>query len=370
METGRLKRAINELRLDSLSTGNSVAFPVLSDSMAPLLMKGDDIHVKKVAPDEIGLLDIIVWNPLKNADAIPRSYVAHRVVMRRKNGSYITKGDLNIFWDSDAVPFGSIIGKVVCVDKHRWGGRVRLDSCVGMLFNLSCWWGCVLITPGIAVLRSLRAFLANMLSVFPFRKFSAGMIDYSSCGISSDDWQRAVGFFRGWHKDRHFSSIGDVLIQNNYSEEALGLLRQGMAVTGVDPAKMVSARHTFDLLIAARLLNRLPARQLRLDFLRSVFVSLKPGGILFLNLVNPQKDWGERLYTGPLHAVFALLWNKRCKGTMSDELFLHQRFMRHSYTVSDLRGELRDSGWNTIVLSVDGPVINGIAIKEGSGKES
>lgn len=363
METGQLKRAINELRLESLDAGNVVMFPVLSDSMAPLLSADDDIGVRKVRRDEIGSFDIIVWNPLTNRDALPRSYIAHRVVMRRRNGDYLTKGDLNVRCDKDPVPFDAVVGKVISVEKKRWGRTVRLDSFPGLFLNALCWGVAMLSSLSLTFLQASVSFLSRLVPELTRRDPAEAMIDRSSFDVPVAGWQRSVEDFRAWYRGGHFSSIGDVLIRHNHSEEAMGLSRRGTAVQGLDPASIQPAGFSFDLVIAARVLNCIPVRSMRRELLKNIYASLTPGGTFFLSVVNPQRDWVERWYADPLRALLSLLLGKFYAGPAAGDLMVRHQFIRHAYSLSGLRKELREAGWHDISLTIDGPVIHGVALK-------
>ncbi|MDD4831614.1 MAG: signal peptidase I [Bacilli bacterium] len=93
---------LNIMKKDYTNFMSYSIFKVISDSMAPTIVKNDVIIVK--INDEIKKGDIITYK-LKD------DFITHRVV-DIKNNEYITRGDSNNVGDSP-IPKEKIVGKVV-----------------------------------------------------------------------------------------------------------------------------------------------------------------------------------------------------------------------------------------------------------------
>jgi signal peptidase I len=89
-----LANTTNELIDDHLRIGHRVRFVITTPSMLPMLAPGDQVIVSPIAPDELRVGDIIVWQ----AD---NTWLAHRLIERRAlEACIITKGDNHPFADA------------------------------------------------------------------------------------------------------------------------------------------------------------------------------------------------------------------------------------------------------------------------------
>jgi hypothetical protein len=91
-----------------LRAGESVRFQATGRSMAPAIVDGDVLKVTPVEPREIGLGDVILY---------PGAWglLAHRVVARLEDGSFLAQGDA-IGSDREEVAPDRILGRVAAVN--------------------------------------------------------------------------------------------------------------------------------------------------------------------------------------------------------------------------------------------------------------
>ena len=78
---------------------------ISSNSMWPILKQGDIIFIKNIAPEDIKVDDVIVWQQEE------RGFVIHRVV-KIKEDAIITRGDANTAEDPP-VAFEKVVGKML-----------------------------------------------------------------------------------------------------------------------------------------------------------------------------------------------------------------------------------------------------------------
>lgn len=84
-------------------------FNIISESMVPTFEKNDVVVVKRCAPEELQVGDIIIFNHDDRT-------ISHRIIRIAKdvgNISFITKGDNNEVADVDPVKGTDVYGKVV-----------------------------------------------------------------------------------------------------------------------------------------------------------------------------------------------------------------------------------------------------------------
>ena len=83
-------------------------FNIISESMVPTFEKNDVVVVKRCAPEELQVGDIITFNHDDRT-------ISHRIIRISRDGniSFITKGDNNEVADVDPVKGTDVYGKVV-----------------------------------------------------------------------------------------------------------------------------------------------------------------------------------------------------------------------------------------------------------------
>lgn len=97
---------------------------VTSESMEPILYRGDLLVVQARAPDQIRLGDIIVY---RDTEFHPETSIVHRVVeIVNVNGTYFyyTKGDANPVRDDGYRTYDEVVGAMVLT--IPWIGNVSL----------------------------------------------------------------------------------------------------------------------------------------------------------------------------------------------------------------------------------------------------
>ena len=90
-----------------LPKGTEFMSEVFSDSMAPLLQRGDYIVVKKIPFSQIKIGDVVAMY-LKKLD----ESVVHRIVGKKNSQEYMTRGDNNYFYDNWVLNKNNYLGLV------------------------------------------------------------------------------------------------------------------------------------------------------------------------------------------------------------------------------------------------------------------
>jgi hypothetical protein len=124
-------RRLADLSVELLRQGHSVRFRASGGSMHPTIRPGEHITVVPVAPSDLGLADIILYQARKGI-------LAHRVVGSRRGGgglrAFIVRGDASESCDAPVGP-AQILGKVVLVE--RAGRRIALGTPRVKFFHLA-----------------------------------------------------------------------------------------------------------------------------------------------------------------------------------------------------------------------------------------
>ncbi|MHB9155271.1 MAG: signal peptidase I [Endomicrobiales bacterium] len=362
MEKAKLKYAVNKLREESLARGGRTALKVLSGSMAPLISAGDEIRIRKVRREEIRVFDIIVWNPSVKREFAPRSYVVHRVLSKEgREGAprYKTKGDRCLAADKKTVSFEEVLGKVVLVTKAGTGITIRIDTFPGKCFSCAS----ALFSMGVTVISWLLNGLIRVISAtFPEGRSpspAGAMLPCSAYGIEPESWTACLDIFSRWETGLPKTAVADYQIDDNYSEEAVSLIRRGIHVRGVRPED----KDSFDLVISARVLNCIPSGTARAEALKTMRGALKTGGRLILVIVNHERGLIEKYYSDRLRRVYPVVFGRSYAGPAAGDAVVNGCFIRHNYEPEQLQRELQRSGFSGIEITVQGPVLGALAVK-------
>jgi hypothetical protein len=101
------------LAVQSLRRGTTLRLRARGASMLPFLLDGDVLVVRPAAAAEIGIGDVICYEPPAGGLCL------HRVVAREKRG-FVTRGDALAYVET--VPDAAVLGVVTAVERR---GRVR-----------------------------------------------------------------------------------------------------------------------------------------------------------------------------------------------------------------------------------------------------
>lgn len=122
---------IHNLFKKQLSKNGSIWMIVKSESMTPMINKGESVEVHSENEYEVG--DIVVYRPLRR-----EYYIVHRIIRITKKRTYLLKGDCNYMYDEE-VEESRILGKVISVKSNNDEYGFSIDS-QRLLGNLSFMW--------------------------------------------------------------------------------------------------------------------------------------------------------------------------------------------------------------------------------------
>jgi len=108
---------LDALAAQSLRRGNPLRLRARGGSMLPFFLDGDDVVVRPVAAAEVGIGDVICYEPPSGGLCL------HRVIGRDERG-FVTRGDALAY--AEIVPAHALLGLVSA--RERGGRRVALDT--------------------------------------------------------------------------------------------------------------------------------------------------------------------------------------------------------------------------------------------------
>ena len=105
-KASNLHPVVAEMLEADLNIGNTIQFKVVSNSMGPLILRGDYVIAQKEKLSEIKRGELVL---IQRRD----DFLTHRLIMKSSN-NWLAKGDNNLFPDSPAKS-DVIIGRILMV---------------------------------------------------------------------------------------------------------------------------------------------------------------------------------------------------------------------------------------------------------------
>lgn len=128
---GEEQSIVAEMLRESLQYGASPSLTVVSNSMSPLLRRGDQVVLSSVGPRQIEAGQIITFVTADGRRLLKTHRVAGLVTDHRKS-TFATFGDRSLLFDPP-VAVEDVIGQVVC--RRRNGHSLDLNSGRGAWLN-------------------------------------------------------------------------------------------------------------------------------------------------------------------------------------------------------------------------------------------
>jgi hypothetical protein len=120
-----------DLTQKMLREGDAVLIPTRGESMSPLISGGCRLRVEPVAPHDLRLGDVILYQA-------GGALVAHRLMAKRQRQGrlhLITKGDTISWRFREEVDPDQVLGRVTAV-RRRNGREIRIDAGWGRILSL------------------------------------------------------------------------------------------------------------------------------------------------------------------------------------------------------------------------------------------
>ncbi len=371
MDTLKLRRAAEELRQESYEQGNPLRYRIISGSMRPLIFPGDDVMVRRTAPSEITVGDIIAWKRTGSPSPYP---VAHRVIAHAfKNGRrfFRTKGDFNIRPDRPLIAEDDILGRVVAVSKARPAVEIPLERGWGKLLGLAAFAIALPVAPAWSLMRRAAAICAALpAAVLPERacRFDGRrqLIRYHA-GVSPERWsEKNRRMERILKAATETAAVGDIQPGGGFSEEAMILLRRGLRVQSIPiPAagRDPRFRNAFDWLILAGVLDIFPAGKPRRMLLEAAYDYLKPGGRLALSAVTVRRGRMRQSLVDAKRRFYGSLPGIPYGGPLAGDLVRGGCFLRRSVTRDEAAAMTAGIGFLPGEINDDNGILTMVAMK-------
>gem|GEM_PF-5454252 len=216
---------------------DKLVFEVVSNSMSPLIKKGDRVAIEKYTKDTtVRTGDIVAFKSINS-----QTPTIHRVIKIAKYGdiiSYVTKGDANPKQDEGLLFAENIIGSLERIIKPK--GTIELNSPRGKVLNKLSYWS------------KIRHFnLKTALFGTPLIENESFTLSAQCLNTPFEIWERSVDINMSIINTLNFRTALD--ISGRYSQEALLLGRLKSIKIETD----CSLNAKFGLVLCTRIVNAL-----------------------------------------------------------------------------------------------------------------
>ncbi len=327
-----------EIAKKLIEQSNNRIFTVISDSMSPLIRKGDRIICNAVDIDKIKKYSLIAFNNDLNNKSVP---TVHRVIkiLKTTNGIALkTKGDLNPICDKTYVTRDSLIGIVSKITGD--GKTISFDSFSGKTLSILLYFISNFNNYfKLIMLKSKKIFnIFIMPEKQPDYKNDLKII-HQSILINTRDWTNTAKINTDLLK--HFinkeTEICDISFDCGYCEESFHFIRQNFKIECMKISSVTASDKKYDIVICSKVLNLAENKQKRQEIYGFIKQILKKDGYILLSYINKKNNFMISLK----RQIFSL--SKIYNGPKKDDLIYNGFFVMKHLNGKNIKKELADN---------------------------
>jgi len=323
-----------EIAKKLIEQSNNRIFTVISDSMSPLILKGDNIICNAVDIDKIKKYSLIAFHNDLHNKTVP---TVHRVIkiLKTTNGIALkTKGDLNSICDKTSVTRDSLIGVVSKITGD--GKTISLDSCYGKTLSIFLYF--------ISNFNNYFKFITSKLKILfmpekePDYKNNLQII-HQSILINTRDWTNTAKINIDLLKQfiNKETEICDISFDGGYCEESFNFIRHGLKVDCNKISSFIPSDKKYDIVICSKVLNLAENKQKRQEIYGFIKQILKKDGYVLLSYINKKNNFIISLK----RQIFSL--SKIYKGPKKDDLIYNGFFVMKYLNGKNIKKELAEN---------------------------
>lgn len=320
-----------------IEKNNTQTYTVISNSMRPLILKNDKILCIKPENANIQKYSLIAFHTGKE---LSRVATIHRVikVFREKDSVYFrTKGDNNLCFDKDFVPFDQIIGVVHEILKKNY--TLCLNKSYGRLISLSMYFFS-------NIKNFIKSAVLNFTGFFVCENKCEDkdnlLIVRQSLFTKIKDWNKIVSINTEIinpliNKDM---SICDFSFGGGYCEESFCFIRRGFNIDYISNETDSNDTKKYDFIICSRVINIVSSAQKRMQIYRMLKSLVKPEGKILISYINEKNNFFIRTKRNILK-----LFSKKYQGPQPDDIVYQNLFVMKDISGNLLSQEMQNSGF-------------------------
>ena len=292
-------------------------YTVISNSMNPLIKKGDKITCVRKNFDELKKYQIIAFK--NGASGNPEIPTVHRIIKKEEAG-YKTKGDNALYVDKELViqeHFIGVVDKVIkenkTIDLNTKTGTLQ-SMCAYFLFCIKNFFKIVFV--------NIKKFFLMCFKKEEKLIYDDDLLMLRQAVLTkTKDWETIVKndvdliepFIQ---KDK---KICDISFGGGYCEESFNFIRKGFEIEYKNTDN--EDKNDFDVIICSRVINIVENNQKREEIYNKLKFFIKKDGVILLSYINENNN----LFVKLKRKIYSLL-SKKYDGPLSDDVVYEDKY--------------------------------------------
>ena len=324
-----------EIAKKLLQQEESNTYTVISNSMNPLIKKGDRIICVRKEFDSLKKYQIIAFKNNISGE-IP---IVHRIV-KIENACYRTKGDNSLYTDKDPVFKEHFIGVADKIIKEN--RTINLNTKIGKTVSLVAYFLFCIKNFTKLVFIDIKNFVAMCFKKEGSLVYNDDLLMLRQSMLTkSEDWEKIVKndielLNPFMQKDK---KICDFSFGGGYCEESFNFIRKDINIEYKNLDN--KDKNDFDVIICSRVINIVENKQKRIDIYNTLKFFIKKDGIILLSYINETNNFFLKLKRKSYN-----LFLKKYTGPLSDDVVYENKyFVMKNLPFKTISDELTSCGF-------------------------
>jgi signal peptidase I len=292
-------------------------YTVISNSMKPLIKKGDKITCVRKSFDELKKYQIIAFK--NGASGNPEIPTVHRIIKKEETG-YKTKGDNALYSDKELVIREHFIGVVDKVIKEN--KTIDLNTKTGTLQSICAYFLFCIKNGFKLILVNIKKFFVMCFKKEEKLIYNDDLLMLRQVVLTkTKDWETIVKndvdliepFIK---KDKKICNIS---FGGGYCEESFNFIRKGFEIEykNIDNED----KNDFDVIICSRVINIVETKQKRESIYNKLKFFIKKDGVVLLSYINETNN----LFVELKRKIYSSFF-KKYDGPLSDDVVYEDKY--------------------------------------------
>lgn len=314
-------------------------FTVISDSMSPLIYKGDKIICNNIDISKIKKYSLVAFNNDLNNKTVPTVHRVIKILKIKNNIILKTKGDVNLICDKTEITQDNIIGIVTEIIKEN--KTISINKISGKSISIVLYL--------LSTVKNYFKFASSKIKLFfvffvipenPPEYDNTLKIVHQSILTKTKDWTNTTKININLLKQfiNKETKICDISFDGGYCEESFTFIRQGLEIDYNKIAPFTIDKK-YNLIICSKVLNLAETKEKRKEIYDFIKQILQKDGQVLLSYINQKNNF----ITYFKRQIFSL--SKLYKGPKKDDLIYNGFFVMKNLKTENIMKELGNNSF-------------------------
>ena len=328
-------------------------YTVISNSMNPLIKKGDKITCVRKNFDDLKKYQVIAFK--NNTSGTPDIPTVHRIIKRldKEDVCYKTKGDNALYVDREVVLKEHFIGVVDKIIKTK--RTIKLDTKIGNFISLVAYFLFCIKNFVKLICINIKKFLVMCFKVEEKLVYNDDLLVLRQTILTKiEDWEKIVKndvelLTPFMQKDK---KICDFSFGGGYCEESFNFIRKDIDIEYKNLND--KNKNEFDVIICSRVINVVENKQKRKVVYDTLKSFTKSNGVILLSYINEKNN-----FFVTLKRTIYNFFLKKYDGPLNDDVVYDDKyFIMKNLRFKNICSELVNHGFMIKKLKKDGKVVS------------